>query len=95
MSSYELAAKGQLLRCFTLSYGQPVACYSRAAEIEEAAKTSTKTEESPVKCLPEAIGEEAENVLDWRLWHSLILASLVGIVTLLQAYVLTAMIPKS
>lgn len=34
-------------------------------------------------------------ILRFVFWHSLILASLVGIVTLLQAYVLTAMIPKS
>ena len=39
-------------------------------------------------------GQEGR-ILRFVFWHSLILASLVGIVTLLQAYVLTAMIPKS
>jgi lactate permease len=39
-------------------------------------------------------GEEGR-ILRFVFWHSLILASLVGVVTLLQAYVLTAMIPKS
>jgi len=39
-------------------------------------------------------GQEGR-ILRFVFWHSLVLASLVGIVTLLQAYVLTAMIPKS
>jgi lactate permease len=39
-------------------------------------------------------GQEGR-ILRFVFWHSLILAGLVGIVTLLQAYVLTAMIPKS
>ena len=38
-------------------------------------------------------GEEGR-ILRFVFWHSLILASLVGIVTLIQAYLLTAMIPK-
>jgi hypothetical protein len=58
------------------------------------AKTSDKSGEGRAKYLPEAINEAAENVLDQRLWHRLILASLVGLVTLLKAYVLTEIIPK-
>jgi lactate permease len=44
-----------------------------------------------------ATGQHSEEgrILRFVFWHSLILASLVGIVTLFQAYVLTAMIPKS
>jgi lactate permease len=39
-------------------------------------------------------GQEGR-ILRFVFWHSLILASLVGIMTLFQAYVLTAMIPNS
>jgi len=42
-----------------------------------------------------ATGQQGEegNILRYVFWHSLVLAALVGILVLLQAYVFTGMIP--